>query len=357
MARIPDAPPTDPVAQAFLDTGHSRLEPQMRIGLQHQSRGKILWREPGVEMPRARTRRHQQPQCRRPPVLRWRHAPQGSRRLRGFEFAEGRMGPSDRAGSHGASPCSCSDRYLIHCRSNSRRFQRFHRPGGKWRLCRPSCRTGFPPRCTARTPPPPPRSARPATPWHWPLQSRRSDKTTYPKRPGQARSALMPPDGSAGKNLTRLKPWASACIRSEAVAMPGANGVRWRRPLEQVRRCAGLMPNLTPSPSARARWSAFRIVRSDDRLGHAGHDGFCGLDRRRRTQRNLQHAHAPGDEGLGEGHRVFDPFDGQNRDDLGRPEQRGKYFVFRRHRDALRGDEGPASAMAGMADRGMIAPG
>src|SRR6516225_9986714 len=40
--------------------------------------------------------------------------------------------------------------------------------------------------------------------------------------PASARSALMPPDCSAGKNLTRSKPWASAAISSEAVAMPGA---------------------------------------------------------------------------------------------------------------------------------------
>src|ERR1700754_4223770 len=34
--------------------------------------------------------------------------------------------------------------------------------------------------------------------------------------PARARSALMPPDCSAGKNFTRPKPWAIACISSEA---------------------------------------------------------------------------------------------------------------------------------------------
>src|SRR5438094_845639 len=42
--------------------------------------------------------------------------------------------------------------------------------------------------------------------------------------PANARSALMPPDCSAGKNLTRLKPCSRASINSDAVAIPGANG-------------------------------------------------------------------------------------------------------------------------------------
>src|ERR1700710_1226328 len=42
--------------------------------------------------------------------------------------------------------------------------------------------------------------------------------------PASARSALMPPDCSAGKNLTRSKLCVSACISSDAVVMPGANG-------------------------------------------------------------------------------------------------------------------------------------
>src|SRR3978361_1154569 len=42
--------------------------------------------------------------------------------------------------------------------------------------------------------------------------------------PATARSALMPPYCSAGKNFTRLNPYARASINSDAVAMPGANG-------------------------------------------------------------------------------------------------------------------------------------
>src|SRR5258707_9063161 len=44
------------------------------------------------------------------------------------------------------------------------------------------------------------------------------------KGPANARSALMPPACSAGKNLTRPKPLATACINSDAAAIPGANG-------------------------------------------------------------------------------------------------------------------------------------
>src|ERR1700712_1937536 len=38
--------------------------------------------------------------------------------------------------------------------------------------------------------------------------------------PAKARSALMPPDCSAGKNFVRLNPYARASINSDAVAMP-----------------------------------------------------------------------------------------------------------------------------------------
>ena len=79
--------------------------------------------------------------------------------------------------------------------------------------------------------------------------------------PASARSALIPPACSAGKNLTISKPAASACISSDAVAIPGANG----RPLAAAAFrssgvAPGLMPNLAPSATARARSSAFKIV-------------------------------------------------------------------------------------------------
>ena len=79
--------------------------------------------------------------------------------------------------------------------------------------------------------------------------------------PASARSALIPPDCSAGKNLTRSKPCASACISSDAVAIPGANGRRLAAAAFSSSGVApGLMPNLAPSASVRARSSALRMV-------------------------------------------------------------------------------------------------
>src|SRR6478609_10998025 len=69
--------------------------------------------------------------------------------------------------------------------------------------------------------------------------------------PASARSALIPPDCSAGKNLTRSKPCASACISSDAVAIPGANG-KWlaAAAFSSSGVAPGLMPNLAPSATA-----------------------------------------------------------------------------------------------------------
>src|SRR5262249_15600895 len=75
--------------------------------------------------------------------------------------------------------------------------------------------------------------------------------------PARARSALMPPAGSAGKNLTRSKPAASAAISSEAVAMPGANGsLLALAALRSSGVAPGLMPKRAPSSTERARSSA-----------------------------------------------------------------------------------------------------
>src|SRR5215468_4929555 len=66
--------------------------------------------------------------------------------------------------------------------------------------------------------------------------------------PARARSALIPPDCSAGKNFTRSKPCASACISSEAVAIPGANGrLLSAAAFNSSGVAPGLMPNLAPS--------------------------------------------------------------------------------------------------------------
>src|SRR5689334_8853631 len=79
--------------------------------------------------------------------------------------------------------------------------------------------------------------------------------------PASPRSALIPPDDSAGKNFARSKPCASACINSDAVAIPGANGRLLAAAAFRSSGVApGLIPNLAPSDSARARSSGLRIV-------------------------------------------------------------------------------------------------
>ena len=55
-----------------------------------------------------------------------------------------------------------------------------------------------------------------------------AENITAPAGPANARSALIPPAGSAGKNFIRSKPCARAAISSEAVAMPGANNLSAR---------------------------------------------------------------------------------------------------------------------------------
>src|SRR6478736_4683836 len=47
---------------------------------------------------------------------------------------------------------------------------------------------------------------------------------TFGNGPPSARRPLMPPACSAGKNFATSRPYDSASISSEAVAMPGANG-------------------------------------------------------------------------------------------------------------------------------------
>ena len=84
---------------------------------------------------------------------------------------------------------------------------------------------------------------------------------TFGNGPAKARSALIPPACSAGKNLTTSKPCASACMSSDAVAIPGANGSRLAATAFSSSGVApGLMPNLAPSASARARSPALRMV-------------------------------------------------------------------------------------------------
>src|SRR3954447_16783593 len=174
----------------------------------------------------------------------------------GVELAERRMRPSDDAGCHGRSPCSGG--YVTYLGAGFSDFiARLHRAEMPAQLPERISAAGQsqePP--TASTLGSASQAAALASPIPPVGQNR-----TFGNGPASARSALIPPDCSAGKNLTRSKPCASACIRSDAVAMPGANG---KSPaaaaLNRSGVAPGLTPNSAPSASARARSSALRMV-------------------------------------------------------------------------------------------------
>ena len=141
----------------------------------------------------------------------------------------------------------------------------------------------------------------------------------------------MPPDCSAGKNFTRPKPWASACISSDAVAIPGANG---KALAAAACSNSGVAPGLMPKLGAdilRAR----QIIGIQDGadpdhgLGHIGDDGLRGRKRHQRAQGHFQHAHAAGDQRSRQRNRVREPLDGQDRDDAAGFKQRREFFLFR----------------------------
>src|SRR5204863_8416971 len=94
----------------------------------------------------------------------------------GVEFAEWRVRPPDDAGCHGRSPCFGSEALVAYREKDFTPVSAISAPARTWRLCRPSCRTGCRLPDRARNRPPPPRSARPAKPRHWPRRCRRSDK-------------------------------------------------------------------------------------------------------------------------------------------------------------------------------------
>src|SRR5713101_3739972 len=143
----------------------------------------------------------------------------------GIELAERRVRPSDDAGCHGVlllprSVCNLSADLLHAGFSNF--MVRLHMavmPAQLPDLISAAGQSQDPP--TANTF----GSASHATALASPMPPVGQNRASG-KGPARARSALIPPDCSAGKNFTRLKPWASACISSDAVAMPGANGKR-----------------------------------------------------------------------------------------------------------------------------------
>src|ERR1700730_2884660 len=101
---------------------------------------------------------------------------------------------------------------------------------------------------------------------------------------------------------------------------------------------------------------------ADKGVRHLGHDRSCGLDRNWGAQRDFQHAHTARNECLGERYRVFKPFNGKDRDDTGRFEQRGEFFLAvlgrsHNHAETLCEFAGLGAIVAGIAERGMIAPG
>ena len=169
--------------------------------------------------------------------------------------------------------------------------------------------------------------------------------------PASARSALIPPDCSAGKNLTRSKPAASAAISSEAVAMPGANGRSLAAAAFSSSGVApGLMPNTAPSALARARSSPLRMVPIPTTA--SGTSAMIALAASTATggaQRDFQHPHPAGHQRACQRHGMFEPLDGQHRNDDRLSKQRGELFPswYRSH----------FVAPAGMAERGMMAPG
>ena len=340
-----------------------RLEAQLRIGLQHQRGGKILRREAGVEMPE-----HDLVDIGGGNAgVRQRFVGDADHEALdglGIELAERRMRPSDDAGCHGRSPCLCFGSLfslsggILHA-GLSDFIARSHMavmPSQLPDLISAAGHSQEPP--TATTFRSASHDAALASPIPPVGQNRASGKG-----PANARSALMPPDCSAGKNLTRPKPCASACISSDAVAIPGANGKALAAAAFSRSGVApGLMPNFTPSASR-----AIQIVGvqdgadADDGVRHLGHDRLGGLDRHRRAQRDFQHAHTARDQRLGERHRVFEPFDGEHRDDAGRLEQRGEFFLLSGRFTIMRKPcerlPGSAQYVAGIAERGMIAPG
>ena len=98
---------------------------------------------------------------------------------------------------------------------------------------------------------------------------------------------------------------------------------------------------------------------ADHGFRHLRDHGLGGLDGHRRAQRDFQHAHAAGDQCPRQRHRVFQPLDGQHRNDGGGLEDGGELvpaLVRCGHGDALREVPGSMSP-GGIAARGMIAPG
>src|SRR5450631_2429325 len=178
----------------------------------------------------------------------------------GIELAEWRVRPTDDAGCHDRSPCRIR---MVSSLSAARLHAGFSNfmasshmavmPSQLPDLISAAGHSQEPP--TATTLGSASHAAALASPTPPVGQNRTSGKG-----PARARSALTPPDCSAGKNLTRLNPWANACISSDAVAIPGAKGSPLAAAAFKRSGVApGLMPNLAPSAFARARSSALRM--------------------------------------------------------------------------------------------------
>src|ERR1700676_1493230 len=181
----------------------------------------------------------------------------------GVELTERRVRPSDDAGCHGRSPCcrSIGARYSLsacglHLASSifMVRSQMAVMPDQLLDLISAAGQSQEPPTTTTLG------SASQAAALLSPIPPV-GQKRARGNGPARARSALSPPDCSAGKNLTRSNPRASACISSEAVAMPGMNG---RSLAAAASSSSGVAPGLTakraPSALVRARSSKFNTV-------------------------------------------------------------------------------------------------
>jgi len=165
-------------------------------------------------------------------------------------------------------------------------------------------------------------------------------KRVFGNGPARARRPLMPPACSAGKNLARSKPQASACISSDAVAIPGAKGKEaFGGGFQQIGRDARADAELDAERlGAREIGGTEYCADADDRVRHLGHDRPRRVDRNRRPQRDLQGGDAARDQCARQRYGVLEPLDGEDGNDLGLPEQRGEFFLSccRCHFDAPR---------------------
>ena len=303
----------------------SRLEAQLRVGLQHQRGRKILRREAGVEM----AEHDLVDVCGG-------NAGIGQRigrnldheALDGFrvELAEWRVRPSDDAGCHGRSPCFGSGRFVTYLGC---RFQRFHRPrahgGYAGPVAGPDIRRRAEPGTAHRHDI---RLGQPGRRIGFPDAAGRANPNIG-KRPRQ-RPQCLDTAGLLGREefyqiearRQRLHQFGSRRDprREWQVALGGG--------FQQIRRRARADAEFgAERPRPREIVGVQDRPDADNGFRHLRDHGLGGLDGHRRSQRDFQHADAAGDQRPRQRHRVFQPLDGQHRNDRGGLEDGGELFL------------------------------